>query len=87
MNNVIEPLVTVAGGVIGLAIIAVIVSKNARTADVIGATGSSFANILSAASAPVTGMATAPNVGGPNSLGLNLPAFGNGGLMGFGLGA
>lgn len=85
MNNVLEPLVTIAGGVIGLAIIAILVSKNAQTGSVIGSTGSAFANVLSAAEAPVTGQATAPNVQGPNSLGLSLPSFGNGGMGSFGL--
>lgn len=85
MNNIVEPLVTIAGGVIGLAIIAVLVSKNAQTSQVAGSVGSAFANVLSAAEGPVTGQATAPNVQGPNSLGLSLPSLGNGGLGSFGV--
>lgn len=85
MNNVLEPLVTVAAGVIGLAIIAVLVSKNAQTPQVIGATGSAFSNVLSAATGPVTGMAARPNVNGPSGIGFG--QFSLGGLTsGLGLG-
>jgi len=76
MNNVLEPLVTVAAGVIGLAIIAVLVSNRAQTSQVIGATGSAFSNVLSAATGPVTGNAATPNVNGPSSSGLSLGNLG-----------
>lgn len=80
MNNIVEPLVTIAGGVIGLAIIAVLVSKNAQTSQVAGSVGSAFSNVLSAAEAPVTGATAAPINSSSNSLlsGLNLPSLGNG---------
>jgi len=80
MNNVLEPLVTIAAGVIGVAIIAVLVSKNAQTSSVIGATGSAFSNVLSAATGPITGRAATPNVNGPSNSG-----FGLGGLGGLNL--
>lgn len=41
--------------VIGLAIVAVIVSKKADTANVLGAGGSSLANVIGAAVSPVSG--------------------------------
>jgi PRD1 phage membrane DNA delivery len=69
MNNMFEPVVTIAAGIIGVAIIAVLVSKNAQTSNVLGAAGSAFANALSAATGPVTGQATAANVNGPTSSG------------------
>lgn len=84
MNNVIEPLVTIAAAVVGLAIIAVLVSKNAQTTQVIGATGSAFSNVLSAATGPITGAVAAPNVNGPSGGG----GFNLGGLnLNLGLGS
>jgi hypothetical protein len=55
-----EPIVTIAAGVVGVAILAILVSKNAQTPQVLGAAGSAFSNVLSAATAPVTGASTAP---------------------------
>lgn len=55
MNDVISSAVTVATGIIGLALVAVIVSKNANTSGVIGAAASGFAKDLGAAVSPVTG--------------------------------
>lgn len=54
-DRLISSLVTIGTGIIGLAIIAVLVSKNAQTSQVVGASGSAFSNALSAAEAPVTG--------------------------------
>lgn len=69
-NEVIEPLVTIAAGVIGVAILAVLVSRRSATPQVIGAAGSAFSNVLSAATAPVTGAASPPvNTGGYGGFG------------------
>ena len=68
MNKIGEQITAVLTAVIGVAILAVIVSKNAQTAGVLQAGGSAFAAILNAAEAPVSG-------GGVSSLnlsGLNL---------------
>ena len=68
MNKIGEQITAVLTAVIGVAILAVIVSKNAQTGSVLSAGGSAFAAILGAAEAPVTG-------GGVSSLnlsGLNL---------------
>jgi hypothetical protein len=54
-DNLISSAVTVMTAIIGLAIVAVLVSKNANTSGVIGAGGSAFSRALSAAEAPVTG--------------------------------
>jgi hypothetical protein len=50
-----EAIVAVLTAVIGLAIVAVIVSQNAQTSNVLGAFGSSFSQIIGAAVGPVTG--------------------------------
>lgn len=54
-EQLISSVVTVAVAIIGVAFIAVLVSKNANTAGVLTAGGSSLATALSAAEAPVTG--------------------------------
>lgn len=43
------------GGVLTLATVAVLVSKNAKTGDVLKSAGQTVAGVLSAATAPVTG--------------------------------
>lgn len=74
-NDVFEALATIAAGVIGVAILAVLVSRNAQTPQVLGAAGSAFSNVLSAATGPVTGASAAPvnSIGGG---GLSLPSLG-----------
>jgi len=54
-DQLIASVVTVATAIVGLAIIAVLVSKNAQTSTVIGAGGTAFAQAVGAAVAPVTG--------------------------------
>lgn len=75
MNSGVEAIVTIATGIIGLAIVAVLVSNKAQTGSVLGAAGSAFANALSAATGPVTGAAAAP-VNSVSS-GFAMPAFNN----------
>jgi len=48
-------LMAVFFGIVGVAMIAVIVSQNAATAKVIQALGGGLSNVLNAATAPVTG--------------------------------
>lgn len=60
MDRVIETLTTIGGAIVGVAILAVLVSRNANTAGVLGAAGSAFSNALSAATGPVTGAVAAP---------------------------
>lgn len=62
MNNMFEPVVTIAAGVVGIAIIAVLVSQKSNTANVFAAAGGAFANAISAAVSPVTGNSAAPSV-------------------------
>ncbi len=55
MNSAIGGIVTIATAIVGIAILAVLVSKNANTAGVLTAGGSAFAKAISAAVAPVAG--------------------------------
>lgn len=64
MSQLTEGIVTIFSAIIGVAILATLVSNRAQTAGVINAFGAAFANAVSAATAPVTGKAATPNVGG-----------------------
>lgn len=55
MSNAMEQVVTVAVAIVGVAVLAVIVSKNSDTAKVIKAAGDSFSGALSVAVSPITG--------------------------------
>jgi hypothetical protein len=54
-EQIISSTVTVMVAIVGLAIIATLVSKNANTANIIGVTGGSFSRALTAAEGPVLG--------------------------------
>lgn len=54
-NSAIEAIVTIAVAIVGVATLAVLVSRNAATAQVIGAAGSAFSQSIGAAVAPVSG--------------------------------
>lgn len=55
MDNFWSGLVTVATALVGVAIIATLVSKNAQTPQVITSAAQGFAGDLSAAVSPITG--------------------------------
>lgn len=55
MNNIWSGIVTIAVAIIGVAIIATLVSKNANTANVIKSAGGAFSQALNAATGPVSG--------------------------------
>lgn len=55
MGNIGPTLVTIIAGVIGLAIVAVIVSKNAQTPTVLTSGGTALSSIIGAAVSPVSG--------------------------------
>lgn len=55
MNNITESVVTIGLAIVGLATVAVLVSRNARTTEVIGAGSRGFVDSLLAAVSPVTG--------------------------------
>ena len=54
-NQLVNSVVTVAVAIIGVAIIAVLVSRNANTSGVISSASSGFSQALSTAISPVTG--------------------------------
>lgn len=78
-REMFEPIVTIAAGIIGIAIVAVLVSQRANTAGVFSAAGGAFSNAISAAVSPVTGNSAAPNVnaGATNN---GLTSFAGGGI-------
>lgn len=82
MKDAFEPIVTIAVAIVGVAILAVLVSQKSNTAGVLAAAGSAFANSLSAATGPVTGSVSAPvnNIGGSSfglggGSGLSIPSL------------
>lgn len=58
MNGATEALVTIITLIIGVAIVAVLVSSNSQTSAVIQSFGSVFTSALGVAEAPVTGQST-----------------------------
>ena len=75
-GNLIEALVTIATAIVGVALIATLVSKNANTANIIQNASSGFGNALGVAESPVTGNSYNINLGyagmtsfGPSSIG------------------
>ena len=69
-GDAVAAVVTVITAIIGIAIVAVLVSKNAQTAGVLQAGGSALSGIINAAVSPVSGggMFTLPSL---NSLPLS----------------
>lgn len=66
MGGIIKELSYIAAAIVGLAIIAVLVSRNANTAGVLTAGGNAFANAINAAIGPVMGGASSRSWnGGP----------------------
>lgn len=55
MNNAVAGIINVAVAIVALAALAVLVGQNARTAQVIGATGEAFTSAIRAAQGPVLG--------------------------------
>lgn len=66
MEKFTLPLISILTAIIGVAIIAVLVSKNANTGDVIQKAGQAFSQILGVAVSPVNGSS---NSSGQISLG------------------
>jgi hypothetical protein len=58
MGQIAPAVVAVIAGVIGLAIVAVVVSKNAQTPTVVSSAGAALAQIIGAAVSPVAGSST-----------------------------
>lgn len=62
-KEAIEGIITVATAIVGVAIIATLVSKNAQTANVLGAGGKALATSIQAATGPVTGSSGIASIG------------------------
>jgi PRD1 phage membrane DNA delivery len=67
MNSSIEAVVTIFTGIIGVAILAVLVSQKSNTSSVIQSFGSAFTNALGVAESPVTGASFTPSGAYPSS--------------------
>lgn len=85
MNMLTEAALTIAMGIIGVAALSVLVSRNANTTGVIQASASGFGNSLAVATSPVTGSPTHINLSYPTAMGagvggfspsLDIPAYG-----------
>lgn len=62
MGDVGEKVVTIAVAIIGVATLALLVSKQANTSGVIGAAGNAFNSALGTALSPVTGGGNRNNI-------------------------
>lgn len=55
MSDLTHGFVSIALAIVGVALLAVLVSRNANTSGILNSGGNAFANVLQAAEAPVTG--------------------------------
>lgn len=72
MGDTMDKVATIAVAIIGVATLAVIVSKKAQTPQVIASAGQAFSSALATAVSPVTGGGGA----GFNVSGIGTPSFG-----------
>lgn len=69
MNELTSAAVSIALAIVGVALLAVLVSKNANTVGVIGASGNAFSRALTAAEGPVLGNSMGNSMYGPGYYG------------------
>lgn len=69
MSEFWKEITTIATAIIGLAIVAVLVSRNANTANIVGVSGQSFTSALGTAVSPVTGGSGFNNFAGYSAAG------------------
>lgn len=79
MDNFWTGLVAIGTAIVGVAVVAVLVSRNSQTPSVIGAATGGFAQDLAAAVSPITG-------GGIGGFGLGMSGYGANGMIGGGYG-
>lgn len=65
MNSLTEGIITIALMIGGIALVSVLVSRNANTTGVIQAAASGFGNDIAVAQSPVTGNQVGINLGYP----------------------
>ena len=71
MNNpVVESFFSIFLAIVGVAIVAILISRKSNTAGVLQAFGSAFSNSLGTAISPVTGSSMTINTSYPSSFGL-----------------
>jgi hypothetical protein len=58
MNSIGPNIIIVVGGIIGLAMVAVLVSQKAQTSTVLTGAGTALSSVIAAAVAPVSGSTT-----------------------------
>lgn len=63
MNGITAAALSILGAVIGLAVVSVLVSKNAQTSSVVTATGTALSGVIGAAVNPVTNASNNGNLG------------------------
>lgn len=71
MSQIMNGIIMIAMAIIGVAILAVLVSQKANTSAVLGAASNAFSGALGAAEAPVTGQTIGGGLGS-----ISLPNFG-----------
>ena len=59
MDNAFGQIATVASAIVGVAILAVLVSRNSQTPQVISSAGKAFSAAIGAATGPITGASAA----------------------------
>lgn len=78
MNSLTEAVLTILMAIVGVAILALLVSPKAKTSEVIQSLASGFGNSLAVAQSPVTGNAVNINTSYPSNGGLGgFPPMGN----------
>jgi hypothetical protein len=68
MNEILRDITTVALAIVGVAVLAVLVSRNANTSGVINASSSAYNSALATAEGPVTGYSPGPPIYASNGL-------------------
>lgn len=94
MNSTVATIVGILTAVLGLALVSVLISRSANTAQVIGAASQGFGGIIATAVSPITGSTGggAAGFGGFSALGNSGGSdplsgiFGGGGIGGMGMG-
>lgn len=78
MNSLTEAVLTILMAIVGVAILALLVSPKAKTSEVVQALASGFGNSLAVAQSPVTGNKVNIDTSYPsNGFGSGFPPMGN----------
>jgi hypothetical protein len=82
MNSITSDITSIALAIVGVAVLAVLVSRNANTTGVINSSSSAFNTALATAEGPVTGYSPGAPIYGSSTFG-GLGSFGEGFGAGF----